>query len=128
MEEETCPSKKPLKKREAFSISLTEITLQDLASAGVFQPAYGLFLDLAHALARQVEFLSNLLQRHRVAAAQSELHADDILLPLRQGGDGSVDFFAQRLIKKFSLGRRGFFAFQHVVHGVVFILHERCVH
>ena len=52
---------------------LTEITLQDLASAGVFQPAYGLLLDLAHTLARQVEFLTNLLQRHRVAAAQPEI-------------------------------------------------------
>ena len=79
--------------------SLTEITLQDLASAGVFQPAYGLLLDLAHTLARQVEFLTDLLQGHRVAAVQPEVQADDILLPLRQGGDGSVNFFAQRLIQ-----------------------------
>ena len=56
--------------------SLTEITLQDLAAAGVFQPAYCLFLDLAHALARQVEFLTDLLEGHRVAAVQPEIQAE----------------------------------------------------
>ena len=33
-----------------------------------------------HALARQVEFLTDLLEGHRVAAVQPEIQADDILL------------------------------------------------
>ena len=66
-------SKKPPKILRGFFKFLTEITRQDLAAAGVFQPAYGLFLDLAHALARQVEFLTNLFQRHWMAAVQPEV-------------------------------------------------------
>ena len=60
MEEKQLHQKSPSKLLRGFFNSLTEITLQDLAAAGVFQPAYGLFLDLTHALARQVEFLSGL--------------------------------------------------------------------
>ena len=73
MEEEICASKKPLKNFERLFSTLTEITLKDFASAGVFQPADGLFLDLAHALARQVEFLTDLLEGHRVAAVHPEI-------------------------------------------------------
>ena len=79
-----------------FDVSkiLTEITFKDLASARVFQPTNGLFLNLTHTFTRQVEFLADLLEGHRVAAVESEIESDHIGLTRCQRGDGSVNFFA----------------------------------
>src|SRR5215211_8009940 len=47
-------------------------------------------LDLADALARDVERAPDLLERPRTPAGEAEAHLDDLALALRQGGEGAV--------------------------------------
>lgn len=60
--------------------ALAEICPQYAATAGMFEAANGLFLDLAYAFSGEVELLADLLQCVWLVALQTEVQSDHVRL------------------------------------------------
>src|SRR4030067_15102 len=72
--------------REAFELA---------AAARVLELAQGLGLDLADALAGDLELLADLLEGVLVAVAQAEAHLEDPALAVRQRFQGLLDLLLE---------------------------------
>ena len=74
---------------------LAEVGLEGGAVYVVAQLAYGLLLDLAHALARQIVLHPYLIERHLGVAADAEEALDDLGLTLGEVRQHLVDLAAE---------------------------------
>ena len=68
-------------------IGLVQEILELLAAAGVAQLAQRLGLDLADALARDVELLADLFERTGTAVLNAEAELQDLFLARCEGGE-----------------------------------------
>src|ERR1019366_4060829 len=78
---------------------LAEIALERPRAAHVPQARERLFLDLADALARDVQHGADLLERHRLGPVESEIEAQDLRLALLEPRQGELDRFRERLVE-----------------------------
>ncbi len=106
---------------------ISQIGLQQLATAVLAEAADGLLLDLADTLACETKLVADLLQRH-LLLADAEEHLDNLLLAVGQGREGAVYLTSQRLIDQRAVGHRRVVVDQHVEQAVVLTLDERCVY
>lgn len=88
------------------------------------QAADRLLLDLAHAFARQVEFLADLLEGH-LRRPDTEEILDDVAFTFRKGLERTVDLGRKRLVDQPPVGIGRIGVHQHVEQRVVLAVGER---
>ena len=91
------------------------------------QAADRLLLDLAHTLARQVELLADLLERH-LRASDAEEVLDDVALTLGQSLQSPIDLRSERLVDQPAVGIGRIGIHQHVKQRVVLTVGKRGIH
>ena len=107
-------------------MSGAEICLEQTAFLP-FEAADGLLFDLAHTFARQVEFGSDFLKCH-LLAAYAEEHFQDFALALVELLECAVHFVAELFAVEAGVGHGRIVVCQHVQQAVVLTLYEGGVH
>src|SRR3954469_10086705 len=82
-------------------------------------------LDLADALAGDVEGAADLLQRPRAAAGQAEAHLDDLALALGQGRQRAVDVLLAQVLRRDLKRRLGRLVLDEVAELGLLLLADR---
>ena len=106
---------------------LTEVGLEGGAVYVVAQLAYGLLLDLTHALTRQVVLHPYLIKRHLGVATDAEEALDDLGLTLGEVRQHLVDLAAEGLIEQYAIRRRRIVTGQYVQEAILLSLDKRGV-
>ena len=89
------------------------------------QLAQRLGLDLADALARDVKFLADLLERMRLAVDQTEAHAKHLLLARCERGEDLLELLAQKRVGRLLRGLRGLVVLNEIAQMAVLFLADR---
>src|SRR5688572_65516 len=107
---------------------LIEEALQPLRARGVPQLPQRLGLDLAYALARDVELLADLFQRVVGRHLDAEAHAQDLRLAGREGVEHFLGDVAQGRVGRRVRGRHGRLVLDEVAEVRVVVVADRRLH